>query len=222
MLNQKSIVTSSKLIFYKILFWFHVFYNIKNDLINALNINIVYIKKVFFDTFVWTNCQKYDFYWTSRIKLIFILPFETSMHLININIHQQLKCNNTKEANKNFFKSRSKIRLHALRWFWKNLYIKVSILSLKDGQSIISKKFIKIFKNIQKYSKIFKNIQKYSKTFYSQHNFKNNIFNLFIKINKNIKKFIHLNFKDFDNLLFCINTSLSKKSLKLIEKMKFY
>jgi hypothetical protein len=53
----------------------------------------------------------------SYMKLICILLFYISMHLININfnISQQLKCDNTKEADKTFFKSRSRIRLHLLR-----------------------------------------------------------------------------------------------------------
>jgi hypothetical protein len=33
----------------------------------------------------------------------------------NINISQRLKCDNTKEMNKTFFKSRRKIRFHVFR-----------------------------------------------------------------------------------------------------------
>jgi hypothetical protein len=55
-IGHESIVILLKLKFDKMLIWFNVYHNNINKLINDLNINVDYIKEVFCNVFINTNC----------------------------------------------------------------------------------------------------------------------------------------------------------------------
>jgi hypothetical protein len=93
---------------------------------------ILIMLRNFFDIFIDKNCQKCDLNWVYLCKIdLYILLWHVLMNLTSISISDSNVITLKDKQNLLWIKKQKQTKL--LKWFWKQLHVKVSILFLKDG-----------------------------------------------------------------------------------------